>query len=37
MKNLCKKNRIPTANFGVFNNFDDAYSFIKKKWSSNSR
>ena len=30
MKNLCKKNSIPTANFGVFNNFDDAYSFIKK-------
>ena len=23
MKNLCKKNNIPTANFGVFNNFDD--------------
>ena len=30
MKNLCKKNSIPTANFGVFNNFDDASSFIKK-------
>ena len=30
MKNLCKKNNIPTANFGVFNNFDDAFSFIKK-------
>ena len=30
MKNLCKKNSIPTADFGVFNNFDDAYSFIKK-------
>ena len=30
MKNLCKKNNIPTANFGVFNNFDNAYSFIKK-------
>ena len=30
MKNLCKKNNIPTANFGVFNNFDSAYSFIKK-------
>jgi len=30
MKNLCKKNNIPTANFGVFNNFDDASSFIKK-------
>ena len=31
MKNLCKKNSIPTADFGVFNNFDDAFSFIKKK------
>ena len=30
MKNLCKKNNILTANFGVFNNFDDASSFIKK-------
>ena len=30
MKNLCKKNNIPTANFGIFNNFDSAYSFIKK-------
>ena len=30
MKNLCKKNNIPTANFGVYNNFDDASSFIKK-------
>jgi phosphoribosylamine--glycine ligase len=30
MKNLCKKNNIPTADFGVFNNFDDAFSFIKK-------
>ena len=30
MKNLCKKNNIPTANFGVFDNFDDASSFIKK-------
>jgi len=30
MKNLCKKNNIPTANFDVFNNFDDASSFIKK-------
>mgnify|MGYP000188575346 FL=1 len=30
MKNLCKKNSIPTADFGVFNNFDDASSFIKK-------
>ena len=30
MKNLCKKNNIPTANFGIFDNFDDASSFIKK-------
>ncbi len=30
MKNLCKKNNIPTANYGVFNNFDDASNFIKK-------
>ena len=30
MKNLCKKNKIPTANFGIFNNFNDASDFIKK-------
>ena len=30
MKNLCKKNNIPTAKFGVFSNFDDASNFIKK-------
>ena len=30
MKNLCKKNNIPTANFGIFDNFLDASSFIKK-------
>jgi len=30
MKNLCKKNNIPTADFGVFNNFNDASNFIKK-------
>ena len=30
MKNLCKKNNIPTANFGIFDNFDDASSFINK-------
>ena len=29
MKNLCKKNNIPTANFGVFENFPDAVSFIR--------
>ena len=30
MKNLCKRNSIPTANFGIFNNFHDASNFIKK-------
>ena len=30
MKNICKKNNIPTANFGVFNNFEEASLFIKK-------
>ena len=30
MKNLCKKNNIPTANFGVFDDFDEASNFIKK-------
>ena len=30
MKNLCKKNNIPTANFGIFNNLKHASSFIKK-------
>ena len=30
MKSLCKKNNIPTANFGVFNNLKDAKDFIKK-------
>ena len=30
MKNLCKKNNIPTANFGVFGNFEEASRFIKK-------
>jgi len=30
MKNLCKKNNIPTANFGIFNNIDEATNFIKK-------
>ncbi len=29
-KNLCKKYKIPTANFGVFNNFDKSLSFLKK-------
>ena len=31
MKNLCKKNNIPTASFGVFNEFGNASRFIKKK------
>ena len=30
MKNLCKKNNIPTAKFGVFDKFKDASNFIKK-------
>ena len=30
MKNLCKKNNIPTANFGIFDNFNNASIFIKK-------
>ena len=30
MKNLCRKHNIPTANFGIFYNFDDASKFIKK-------
>jgi len=30
MKNLCKKNNIPTANFGIFDNFTDASNFINK-------
>ena len=29
MKNLCRKHNIPTANFGIFDNFDDASKFIK--------
>ena len=29
MKNLCRKYHIPTANFGVFENFKDASDFIK--------
>ena len=31
MKNLCKKNNIPTANFNIFSNFNNAARFIKKK------
>ena len=30
MKNLCKANNIPTANYGVFNNLGEAKDFIKK-------
>ena len=30
MKNMCKKNKIPTANFGIFNNIDEAKEFIKQ-------
>ena len=30
MKNLCKKNNIPTADFGIFDNFKSATKFIKK-------
>jgi len=30
MKKLCKQNNIPTANFGIFDNFNDASNFIKK-------
>jgi phosphoribosylamine---glycine ligase len=30
MKNLCKKNNIPTANFGVFESLEKASDFIKK-------
>tara|TARA_Y100001970_G_scaffold293129_1_gene437961 strand:- start:6978 stop:8258 length:1281 start_codon:yes stop_codon:yes gene_type:complete len=29
MKNLCKKNNIPTANFGIFEKQEDAFNFIK--------
>jgi phosphoribosylamine---glycine ligase len=30
MKKLCKKNNIPTANFGIFDDYKSAYNFIKK-------
>ena len=29
MKNLCRKYKIPTANYGIFENFEDAETFIK--------
>ena len=31
MKNLCKKNNIPTAKFGVFDDLNSAKDFIIKK------
>ncbi len=30
MKNLCKKNNIPTAGFGIFEEYDKASNFIEK-------
>jgi len=30
MKDLCKKNNIPTAKFGVFENFNNAVNFLKE-------
>ena len=30
MKNLCKKYKIPTANFGIFEDLEEARKFIKK-------
>ncbi len=33
MKNLCKNNNIPTADFGVFDNLNEAKNFIKKNGS----
>ena len=30
MKNICKKNNIPTANYGVFDNLNKAEIFLKK-------
>ncbi len=30
MKDICKKNNIPTADYGVFDNLDEAKKFIKK-------
>ena len=30
MKKLCKENNIPTANFGIFENLENAFNFIKK-------
>ena len=30
LKNLCKENNIPTANFGIFETIEDAKNFIRK-------
>jgi len=30
MKNMCKENNIPTANFGIFKNIDEVKKFIKQ-------
>ena len=30
MKNMCKENNIPTANFGIFKNIDEVKEFIKQ-------
>ena len=30
MKDLCKKNNIPTAQFGTFDNYDHAINFLNK-------
>ena len=30
MKKICRKNKIPTANFGIFDDFESASNFIKK-------
>ena len=30
MKNLCKKNNIPTANFGIFEKYEEAAKFIEE-------
>ena len=33
MKDLCKKNNIPTAQFGTFDNYDHAINFLNKSRS----
>ena len=37
MKELCKKNNIPTANFGVFENFEEASNFIVSAGTSTKK